>query len=81
MKTRLNLTIDEATLEAIKEYAARKETSVSEMVEAYFRKITHATPRRKSILSLVDKLNKPTIDPKADLKDLYYQEQAKHHGA
>jgi hypothetical protein len=80
MKTRLNLTIDEATLETIKAYAASKQTSVSEMVEAYFRKITQPPARRKNILHLIDNLKKPAIDQQADLKELFYQEQAKHRG-
>jgi Family of unknown function (DUF6364) len=80
MKTRLNLTIDEATLELIKAYAASKETSVSELVESYFKKIAKPPARRKNILQLVEKLKKPVIDPKADLKELFYQEQTKKYG-
>lgn len=80
MKTRLNLTIDENTLELIKAYAASKNSSVSELVESYFRKIASPQVKRKNILQLVEKLDKPEISPDADLKELFYEEQTKKHG-
>ena len=79
MKDRLNLTIDGELLEAVKSYAAGKEMSVSEMVQSYFRSITRPI-RRKNILDLVDKLDRPLIDPKADLKDQFYKQQEKKYG-
>lgn len=56
MKERLNLTIDGALLEAMKAYAASKGTSVSELVESYFRRVTKPVQRR-NILDLVDELD------------------------
>ncbi len=53
--------------------------SVSELVEDYFKTITKPT-RRKTIIDLVEKLDPPAIDPQADLKELYYQDQAKKYG-
>ena len=79
MKTRLNLTIDDALLGNIKAYASNKQTSVSELVENYFKTITKP-PKRKNIINLVEKLEKPKIDSKADLKELYYQNQSKKYG-
>lgn len=79
MKTRLNLTIDQALLESMKAYAANKHTSVSELVETYFKRVSRPA-KRKNILHLVDKLNSPVIDPKADLKKLFYQEQSEKYG-
>lgn len=79
MKTRLNLTIDQALLESMKAYAASKHTSISELVEAYFKKIARPA-KKKSILNVVDKLDRPAIDAKADLKDLFYQEQSGKYG-
>jgi hypothetical protein len=79
MKDRLNLTIDGELLEAVKNYAAGKEMSVSEMVQSYFRSVTRPV-RRKNILDLVDKLNRPGIDPQSDLKGLFYKEQEKKYG-
>lgn len=79
MKDRLNLTIDGELLEAVKHYAAGKEMSVSEMVQGYFKSVTRPV-RRKNILDLVDKLDRPIIDPNADLKDLFYKQQEKKYG-
>ena len=79
MKTRLNLTIDDSLLDNIKAYASNKQTSVSELVENYFKTITKPA-KRKNIINLVEKLEKPEIDSKADLKELYYQDQSKKYG-
>ncbi len=79
MKARLNLTIDNALLDEMKVYAARKQTSVSELVENFFVTVTRQG-RRKSIIDLVEKLKTPSLDPLADLKELYYTEQSGKHG-
>ena len=63
----------------MKVYAANKHTSVSELVETYFKRITKPT-KRKNILHLVDQLNSPAIDKKANLKDLFYEEQSGKYG-
>ena len=80
MKTRLNLTIDNNLLTHIKAYASSKQMSVSELVENYFKNISKSTKRKKNIISLVDKLEKPAIEENADLKELFYKEQAKKYG-
>jgi hypothetical protein len=79
MKERLNLTIDGALLEAMKAYAVKRQMSVSELVESYFRTVTKPV-QRKNILDLVDELKKPAIDAQADLKDLFYKEQGEKYG-
>ena len=79
MKARLNLTIDDDLLFHMKMYATKQQTSVSELVEDYFKRITKPT-RRKSIIDLVEELKKPAIEDAADLKDLFYQDQAKKYG-
>ncbi|MEO7529980.1 MAG: DUF6364 family protein [Sediminibacterium sp.] len=79
MKARLNLTIDNALLENVKGYALKQQKSVSELVENYFKIVTKPS-KRKNIISMVEKLEKPVIDAGADLKDLYYQDKAKKHG-
>jgi hypothetical protein len=75
MKKRLNLTIDDALLDNIKVYASNKQMSVSELVENYFKTITKPA-KRKSIINLVEKLERPKIDSKVDLKELYYLDQS-----
>lgn len=79
MKTRLNLTVDEALLSHIKAYAARKQISVSELVESYFKRMVRP-PKKKNILHLVESLDTPAIDPKADLKKSFYREQSEKYG-
>lgn len=79
MKARLNLTIDNTLLENIKGYALKQQTSISELVENYFKSITKPS-KRKNIISMVEKLDKPVIDTQADLKELYYQDKAKKYG-
>jgi hypothetical protein len=79
MKERLNLTIEGSLLDAMKAYAVTRQTSVSELVENYFRTITRPA-RRKNIINMVDQLDRPTIDAGADLKELFYKEQAKKYG-
>ncbi|HEY9197261.1 MAG TPA: DUF6364 family protein [Mucilaginibacter sp.] len=79
MKAKLNLTVDNKLLSATKVYAKRKHTSVSALVEDYFKTIIKA-PRRESILDLVEQLTPPIIDVNTDLKELYHQNQAKKYG-
>lgn len=79
MKARLNLTIENSLLEDIKSYAVKKQRSVSELVESYFKTVTKPS-KRKNILHLVEKLEKPAIAEDADLKELYYKENAKKYG-
>ena len=79
MKTRLNLTIDDRLLSNMKVYAKKRETSVSDLVENYFKSVTKSK-KRKNIIDLVEKLNTPSIDNKADLKELFYKNQAKKYG-
>jgi hypothetical protein len=80
MKARLNLTIDNALLETMKGYALKQQTSISELVEDYFKTLTKPA-KKKNIITMVEKLEKPSaVDVKADLKSLYYQDKAKKHG-
>jgi hypothetical protein len=75
MKTRLTLTINETLLKSVKQYAAKKQTSISELVENYF---TMLTKPKKNIIDLIESLDAPTkIAKNADLKDLYYKGKAK----
>ena len=79
MKSRLNLTIENSLLEDVKSYDVKQKRSVSDLVESYFKKVTRPS-KRKNIIDLVEKLEKSTIDKNADLKDLYYKENAKKYG-
>lgn len=79
MKTRVNLTIEETVLHDTKLYAEKRGISVSEIVEDYLKAVTRPV-KRKTIIDMVEELGPSNIDSKADLKELYYQEQAKKYG-
>lgn len=79
MKTRVNLTIEESVLHDTKLFAEKQGTSVSEIVEEYLKKITKPI-KRKTIFDMIEELGPGNVDPKADLKELYYQERAKKYG-
>lgn len=75
MKARLNITIEQSLLDEVKKFAAQKKTSVSELVEAYFKVITKS--KRKSLLEVLDELPKIKIDTDKNLRDLYYEHKMK----
>ena len=79
MKTRLNLTIDEQLLQQAKQYAAAKKSSVSDLVETYFRTFTQV-PVRRSVIDLIEELPKPTV-PEGDLTKRYMEDHGKKHGS
>jgi len=78
MKARLNLTIDQSLLEEVKQYATLKNTSVSELVEEYFKVIIQ--PKKKSFIELIKELPKPKIDENFDWKEEYYKDKMKKYG-
>jgi hypothetical protein len=77
MKSRLNLTIEDGLLKRMKRYAEKQHTSVSDLVENYFKQVVKPV-KRESFMDMVEKLEPFDIDTKADLKELYYQD--KKHG-
>lgn len=79
MKARLNLTIEESLLENFKNYAAKRQTSVSELVESYFKTVTKPSKRR-NIIELVEKFDKTEFLLDSDLNETYYKENAKKYG-
>lgn len=80
MKARLNLTIDQQLLNVIKSYAANKHTSVSELVENYFRTIVKPE-NKNNILDLIESLPKPYIAEDLDIKKAYYEAKGKQDGS
>lgn len=59
MKARLNITIEDTLLDQVKDYAASKHVSVSQIIEDYFKSIIGSTAKKDNILEMVDKLNAP----------------------
>jgi hypothetical protein len=78
MKSHLNLSIEDSLLKSTKLYAEKHNTSISELAENYFRNLTKPV-KRKSIIDLIESLEKPETDSNANLKELYYQDP-KHGG-
>lgn len=80
MKTRLNLTVNDDVLTDMKHYAQKKGKSISEIVENYFATLIKSRKKKKNILQLVEELKPAGFDDNADLKDLFYKDQAEKHG-
>ncbi len=79
MKAKLNLTIEDTLLAKIKRYAAKRKTSVSELVEAYFTSLTKLS-KKPNVVELMDSIKKPSIELPDDLKAAYYEEQKQKYG-
>ena len=79
MKNRLNITVDEALVEQARRYADRHSTSLSQLVEQYFKSLIRPT-RRKNIIQLVEELPKPAVKLDGDLEEAYYEGQKKKYG-
>ena len=78
MKARLSLSIDTDILKEVKKLAAKKNMSVSEMVEEYFKVITK--PKRKLLTEILDELPKPNLPEDFDWKEEYYKDKMKKYG-
>jgi len=78
MKARLNLTIEQTLLDQVKKFAAQKNTSVSELVEDYFKVLTK--PKKQSLVDLLRSLPKPDISDDRDLIEEYYEAKRKKYG-
>lgn len=79
MKNRLNISIDDALVEQAKRYAARHNTSVSQLVEQYFRSLVRPV-HKKNVLDLIKDLPRPEMRLEDDGKEMYYMQQKKKYG-
>lgn len=80
MKARVNLTIEHDVLDKAKKYAANMGTSVSELVENYFRKVTAMEARESNLFKLIESLEKPDIAADFDFKRAYHEAKVNKHG-
>lgn len=72
MKTTLNLRFDKSTIEAAKEYASKKHTSVSEIVETYLKKLTSRRQKKEFVSdSLIGILKQHKNLTDEEIKELY----------
>lgn len=79
MKARLNITIDEAVLRNVKYLAEEQNTSVSEIVETYFKSIVKPK-KKKSLSSLIKELPRPKLSKDFNWKDEYIKAKTKKYG-
>ncbi|GAA4302576.1 DUF6364 family protein [Compostibacter hankyongensis] len=81
MKARLNITIEESLLERAKVYAMKKRVSLSSLVGDYLEAIVHASPRRKTIVDMVDKLEPdPEVIAESSRQAAFYESQKEKYG-
>jgi hypothetical protein len=81
MRVILNITIEQALIENAQAYAAEKNTTVSQLVEDYFK--TFIRGRGKgSLLDVIDNMPKPQTNfpGKFDFKREYYEARAEKYG-
>jgi len=78
MKARLNITIEASLLQEVKKFAAKRNTSVSEMVENYFKNITK--PKKKTLTEFLAALPRVEISEDRDLIKEYYEAKMKKYG-
>jgi antitoxin component of RelBE/YafQ-DinJ toxin-antitoxin module len=79
MKSRLNITIDDALAEQAKNYARKNGTSVSNLIEQYFRSVISAS-NKKNILDLLNELPPTSSSVEEDWKENYYSHNRKKYG-
>lgn len=79
MKARLNITIEQNLLMNAKRYAEKNDTSLSQLVEHYFKSLSRSA-KKKNVVQLIEKLPKPKIQLPKDLKEAYYEVQKGKYG-
>ncbi len=83
MKTRVNLTIEQDTLDKAKNYASRIGVSISGLVEDYLNKIT-TTEQSKEIktklFEMVEQLPKTSYPENYDFQKQYYEDNKEKYG-
>ncbi|MBC8053516.1 MAG: hypothetical protein H7Y13_10675 [Sphingobacteriaceae bacterium] len=81
MKAKINLSIEEKLVYKIKAYAEEQHTSVSELVEEYFKKVVEP-PKKSNLIELVKSLPKVELPypDDVDLTKQYYEENASKYG-
>lgn len=81
MKRRLNLTVDEFLMEQVKRYTEKHSTSVSQLVEDFFKTLTRPTGKKNAI-ELMKTMPKPTnatsMKPLELRKDYYTSRKDKY---
>lgn len=81
MKSRLNITIDEALIDEAKQYAETHRISLSSLIEDSLRKIVRRQqPKKQNVLDLIKKLPKPTGNTELYSTEQYLEENKAKYG-
>jgi hypothetical protein len=82
MKAKINLLIEEKLVYKIKAYAKEKHTSVSKLVEEYFKCVVEKPAKKNNLIDLIESLPKVDLPytEDVDLKKQYYEENAAKYG-
>ncbi|MFI5163244.1 MAG: DUF6364 family protein [Sphingobacteriales bacterium] len=75
----MSLTINAEVLNRAKIYAEENGENLSGMIEKHLVTLTSAT-KAKTIFDMVEEFGLSTINPKANLTELYYKERVKKYG-
>lgn len=82
MKSRLNITVDEVLMKKAKKYAEKHKTSLSSLIESYFKILTKRA-NKKNVIDLVEGLPNPStrvMPIKKNLKLDFYKSQKNRYG-
>ena len=81
MKNRLNITVDNVLMEEAKLYAVKHKTSVSQLVEQYFKTLTRKRlSQKENFIDFMSRMSKPKIKVEGDYKKDYYESRKKKYG-
>ncbi|MGV3599859.1 MAG: DUF6364 family protein [Dyadobacter fermentans] len=82
MKSRLNITIEDTLLAYIKNYAAARQISVSQIIEDHLKSLAEEPAQKRNILEIMDKMPAPTgINADQDLVKAYHEARAEKYGS
>lgn len=82
MKTRLNITIEDTVLAFIKNYAAARQLSVSQIIEDHLKSIARSADQKRSILEVIDEMEAPAgINIDEDLVKSYHEARGEKYGS
>jgi len=79
MNTKLTLKLDKSIIDRAKEYAKKKNTSLSKMIENYLQALTTKQVKEIEISPLVESLSGVIKDPNTEYKEDYKNHLSKKY--
>ncbi|NJM26458.1 MAG: ribbon-helix-helix protein, CopG family [Bacteroidia bacterium] len=80
MKSRLNISIDDSLLERVKRYADKHHTSLSQLIEQYFRTLTRRQAGKENILDMLERVSPSKEETQNHSWDHYYRQRRRKYG-